>query len=139
MKTFLISFVVLAALVAQSGPFDSLSKARSATRREIRTDYDTIPGKVIHWYSDGTARTNTPKRVDFVICTNKVENTIISLDAESKVTRDVKGKADKAKKKEQKTFENWVKDTKKAMNKSSTQEMKDFFQSVLDLAGSVSQ
>jgi len=139
MKTFLVSFVVLAALVAQSGPFDSLSKARSATRREIRTDYDTIPGKVIHWYSDGTARTNTPKRVDFIICTNKVENTIIALDAEAKVTRDVKDKASKAYKKEQKTFENWIKDTQKAQSKSSTQEMKDFYQSILDLAGNVSQ
>jgi len=58
-------------------------------------------------------------------------NAVLEVSAEK--AWKVEKAADKAKKKDQKNFEKWVKDTEKAKSKSST-EMAEFYDSVLELA-----
>jgi len=69
-----------------------------------------------------------------VVAENEVlveTNAVLEVSAEK--AWKVEKAADKAKKKDQKNFEKWVKDTEKAKSKSST-EMAEFYDSVLELA-----
>lgn len=76
----------------------------------------------------GEARTNTPKRVDCLVMTNIVEQVVAK-------TKKVEKAAKNAAKKDAKNFEKWVQETEKAKEKSSP-EMAEFYDSILEIAGS---
>ena len=95
------------------GPMAERLKGNNAAyRREIRTDYDTIPGKVIHWYNDGSSKTNDPFYVDLVVCSNAVEKGYAKWDKAAKA-------AEKARKHDAKNVEKAVKELEKLKEKSS--------------------
>lgn len=41
--------------------------------REVKSDYASLPGYVIHWFSDGAVQTNRLVHIDCVVQTNTVE------------------------------------------------------------------
>ena len=47
--------------------------------REVRTDYEAVPGSVVHWFSDGSARTNVVRHIDLSVVTNTVEKALEDL------------------------------------------------------------
>ena len=47
--------------------------------REVRTDYEVVPGSVVHWFSDGSARTNVIRHIDLTVVTNTVEKALEDL------------------------------------------------------------
>ena len=47
--------------------------------REVRTDYEAVPGSVVHWFSDGSARTNAVRHIDLTVVTNTVEKALEDL------------------------------------------------------------
>lgn len=100
--------------------------------REVRTDYDTIPGSVIHWYSDGSAETNVIQYIDSVVQTNAYEQVLIRTDAEAEPTRKIRETKKNAAKKDQKNLKNAIKDMKKARDKSS-ESMQELYQSIIDI------
>ena len=53
-------------------------------RRETSTDYETIPGSVIHHYSDGSAVTSVVRRINCTVQTNTVEAAIEGLNEKVK-------------------------------------------------------
>lgn len=111
---------------------DRLKASNRAYSREVRTDYDSVPGKVVHWYADGHARTNTPFRVDLHIVTNCYE---LTLENERKIAnkmRKIKDDQAKAAKNDQKNLEKAVKELKKLQDKSS-EEMYQLFQDAIDI------
>lgn len=115
--------------------FDKYKRLKASMRfhvKEVRTDYDTIPGSVIHWYSDGTAETNLIRHIDLVVQTNTVERQVIELDAEAAPTRKIRNAKKNAVKKDQKNLENAIKDMKKARDKSS-ESMQELYQSIIDI------
>lgn len=65
---------------------------------------------------------------EYLVATNAV------LEVDAKKAQKVAKNAEKARKKDQKNFEKWVSDTKKAKSKSS-EDMAEFYDSVLELAG----
>lgn len=112
---------------------DRLRANNRGYSREIRTDYDTIPGKVIHWYADGHAKTNTPFTVNCHVVTNAWELTLIEEQKVANYVRKAQKDADKAEKKDAKNFEKWLKDTEKAMEKSS-EDMRPFYEDIIFFA-----
>lgn len=125
-KLVCIMFAALAASAFADKVTDRLKASNRGYSREVRVDYDSCPGKVVHWYADGHAKTNTPRRVDLVVQTNTVELLVVK-------TKKVEKAAEKARKKDQKNFEKWVKDTEKARDKSSS-DMAEFYDSILEIA-----
>ena len=73
-----------------------------------------------------------------LVATNRVMAAEISeLEPDAKATRKAAKAAEKAAKKDSKNFEKWIKDTKKARDKSSG-DMAEFYDSILEIAtGSV--
>jgi len=99
--------------------------------KEVRSDY-SLPGYVIHYYSDGSVETNAIVHIDLKIQTNTVERQVAELDAEAEPARKVKKAKKNAEKKDQKNLEKAIKDIEKARDKSS-EAIYDLYQSILDL------
>lgn len=134
-RTYLIAalFGAVTCSVLGNPNTDRLKSTNKAYRREIRTDYDTIPGKVIHLYNDGTAKTNVPFHVDCHVVTNCYELTLENEKKVANYVRKAQKDAEKAEKKDAKNFEGWLKDTKKAMDKSS-EDMRPFYEDIIFFA-----
>lgn len=128
-----LASALLAAPKKSSPMADRLKASNKAYAREIRTDYDTIPGMVIHWFADGHAKTNKPFRADCHTVTNCYELTLADERKVANYVRKAQKDADKAEKKDAKNFEKWLKDTQKAMDKSS-EDMKDFYADIIFFA-----
>lgn len=153
MKTFaavVLAFVSTAAFAGKSTfsvgdgktlDFEKYKRLKVGLRshhREVRTDYDTIPGSVIHWYSDGSAETNVIQYIDSVVQTNAYENVLIRTDAEAEPTRKIRAAKKNAVKKDQKNLEKAIQDMEKARDKSSDS-MKELYQSIIDILTEASE
>ena len=49
--------------------------------REVKSDYNLVPGSVVHWFADGSVTTNKLVHIDCLIQTNTVEKQIEDLNA----------------------------------------------------------
>ena len=108
-----------------SAPVDPAIEAIAASARKNHARFEQIKHTMKKW----GPHTNVVARL-------ARQSTMEKLTAErdiSKLTRKLWKAKLKAEKKDQKNYESWVKDTKKARDKSSA-ELAEFFQAVLDQA-----
>lgn len=110
-------------------------KAYSRSVRYVHhRDRTSVPGStIIHWYRDGRPDWIMPPvetNVDHSVVGKHIDN---PTEEAAKWTRKVRKDSEKAEKKDQKNFENWLKDTKKALSKSS-EDMRPFYEDILFFA-----
>lgn len=141
------TILILTALIAAHGAFaaDAISKdyRKFTNSRRYCVSRKTVGDNVITvWYRNGkpdwvlpSVTTNKVKHIVGKEQNNPIQNELEIAEVDAKKARKVEKSAEQAKKKDQKTYENWVKDTKKARSKSSTEEMTAFYDSILELIG----
>lgn len=112
------------------------------TRIEVFSDLTKIAdGSAIGYMEDTAADLDDATAAEWIKESNKrlgdakarYDKKIKDDETDAEKARKVEKSADKARKKDQKNFEKWIKDTEKARDKSS-EDMKEFYDSVLELA-----
>lgn len=130
------AMIVIGAVVGvASAKVPAELKAYSRSVRYVHhRDRTSVPGStIIHWYRDGRPDWIMPSvetNVDHSVVGKHIDN---PTEEDAKWTRKVRKDSEKAEKKDQKNFEKWLKDTKKAMEKSSA-DMIPFYEDILFFA-----
>ena len=104
-----------------SGGFEQyrlLANQARSYRSEAKSDPNTVPGHIIHWYSDGTVVTNAIKTINAVVLTNTVEQ------AMEKLKDDVSDLTERCHELDAKVLE-WAQ--KYAENTNRTERVKNYF------------
>ena len=104
---------------------DRLQQINHAFPYETRVDRTTIPGKAIHWYSDGHSVTVTPHIINGVYLTNTTDIAVIRYKKQKK-------DYEKAIKKDRDNIQKAVDELKHRQEKSS-EEVFQLFQDAIDI------